>query len=488
MLLVDSLRAEPADASARFQRRPLRSNWAGVLLAVTISGLTLLSGCASTMAPHNAPFAVRVAEQGYRVGSTRPDWAPQGLEFGLSFSGGGTRAAALAYGVLEELSRTLVAVNGEQRRMLDLVETISAVSGGSYTAAYYGLFGDRLFEDFESRFLKRNVQNEIASTFLSPTNLFNMSSPYYGRSDVTAEYLDQILFEGKTFADLDAAVRQHGRPFVLINATDMARTSRFEFTQDQFDLLCSDLGPYKVSRAVAASSALPVIFSPITLANFAGQCGFAAPQWMTRALRDRHDHVRRHAVASDLYTYLDADKRKYVHLLDGGLSDNLGLRAMLDRLALAGPLELAETYQRQNLRRLVRIVVNAQARHEYPQLDQFAEVPTLSAIAFAVGNTTERYTVETLAYARSSMNEAAQALAKHQRNLGLPDGDDVQAMLIEISFDDLESEDERAYFNALPTSFNLPPEDIDRLREAGGRLLRASPDYQRLLRDLPTLR
>ena len=484
ILLINSPSTEHADASTR----PLRRNWAGMLLAIAISSIALLSGCASTLAPHNAPFSGKVAEQGYRAGSSRPSWTPQGLVFGLSFSGGGTRAAALAYGVLEELSRTSVSVNGEGRRMLDLVETISAVSGGSYTAAYYGLFGDRIFKDFESRFLKRDVQNEIASTFLSPTNLFNMSSPYYGRSDVTAEYLDQILFEGKTFADLDAAVRQHGRPFVLINATDMARTSRFEFTQDQFDLLCSDLGTYKVSRAVAASSALPVIFSPITLANFAGQCGFSAPQWMTRALRDRHDYVRRYAIASDMSTYLDADKRKYVHLLDGGLSDNLGLRAMLDRLTLAGPVELADNLQRKNLRRLVRIVVNAQVRHEYPQLDQFAEVPTLSAIAFAVGNTTERYTVETLAYARSSMNDAAKALADHQRKLGLPDGGDVQAMLIEISFDDLENEAERAYFNALPTSFNLPAEDIDRLREVGGRLLRNSPDYQRLLRDLPTLR
>ena len=484
MSAIDFPRATHADASTR----PLRRNWAGMLLAIAISSIALLSGCASTLAPHNAPFSGKVAEQGYRAGSSRPSWTPQGLVFGLSFSGGGTRAAALAYGVLEELSRTSVSVNGEGRRMLDLVETISAVSGGSYTAAYYGLFGDRIFKDFESRFLKRDVQNEIASTLLSPTNLFNMSSPYYGRSDVTAEYLDQILFEGKTFADLDAAVRQHGRPFVLINATDMARTSRFEFTQDQFDLLCSDLGTYKVSRAVAASSALPVIFSPITLANFAGQCGFSAPQWMTRALRDRHDYVRRYAIASDMSTYLDADKRKYVHLLDGGLSDNLGLRAMLDRLTLAGPVELADNLQRKNLRRLVRIVVNAQVRHEYPQLDQFAEVPTLSAIAFAVGNTTERYTVETLAYARSSMNDAAKALADHQRKLGLPDGGDVQAMLIEISFDDLENEAERAYFNALPTSFNLPAEDIDRLREVGGRLLRNSPDYQRLLRDLPTLR
>ena len=418
----------------------------------------------------------------------RHEWAPEGLIFDLSFSGGGTRAAALAYGVLEELARTPVSVKGKQRRMLDLVEGISAVSGGSYTAAYYGLFGDRLFEDFEKKFLKRNMQDEIASAFLSPANLFSMSSPYYGRSDVMAEYLDQVLFEGKTFADLERTVRENGRPFVLINATDMARTSRFEFTQDQFDLLCSDLGTYKVSRAVAASSAVPVLFSPITLSNYAGRCGFSQPEWMTRALRERRESVRRYTVAADLQTYLDATKRRYIHLLDGGLSDNLGLRATLDRLVLAGNAgELAHTHKRNGLRRLVHVVVNAQARHDHPQLDQYAEVPTLSAIAFAVGNTTDRYNVETLAYARSAMNEATQELAKRQAVNGTPDDGDVQAMLIEIGFDDLDNDAERTYFNALPTSFNLPPEAIDRLREVGGRLLRASPDYQRLLRELPNL-
>lgn len=460
------------------------------ILIFAALAVSLLAGCASTMAPHNGRTAQAVApDAGYRGGAARPDWAPASLVFDLSFSGGGTRAAALAYGVLEELARTPVAVKGRPRRMLDLVETISAVSGGSYTAAYYGLFGDRLFQDFERKFLKRDVQNEIASSFFAPTNLFSMSSPYYGRSDVVAEYLDTVLFEGKTFADLDAAVRQQGRPFVLINATDMARTSRFEFTQDQFDLLCSDLGNYKVSRAVAASSAVPVIFSPITLANYAGKCGFKQPEWITRALGARRDSVRRHAVASDLQSYLDSGKRKYIHLLDGGLSDNLGLRATLDRLALAGSAaELAEAYGRNGLRRLVHVAVNAQARHEYPQLDQFAEVPTLSAIAFTVGNTTDRFNVETLAYARSAMVDAAKELAQRQAAAGVPGGSDVEAMLIEISFDDLDDAEERAYFNALPTSFNLPPEAIDRLREVGARLLRKSPDYQRLLRELPILR
>lgn len=136
----------------------------------------------------------------------------------------------------------------------------------------------------------------------------------------------------------------------------------------------------------------------------------------------------------------------------------------------------------------MRIAVNAQVRHDYPQLDQFAEVPTLSAIAFAVSNTTDRFNVETLAYARSALNDAAKELAEQQDAEGIPGGSDVQAMLIEVSFDDLDSEEERAYFNALPTSFNLPPEAIDRLREVGARLLRESPDYQKLLRDLPSLR
>lgn len=447
----------------------------------------LLGGCASTMAPHNAPIVTSATPSGYRDTLSARPAGPESVSFGLSFSGGGSRAAALAYGVLEELARTRVQVGGQSQRMLDLVENISAVSGGSYTAAYYGLFGERLFQDFEQKFLKRNVQGEIAATMLSPTNLVSMSSPYYGRSDVLAAYLDQTLFEGKTFADLEKSVREGKRPFILINATDMGRTSRFEFTQNQFDLLCSDLGPYKVSRAVAASSAVPVVFSPITLSNYADRCDHGELTLIDNALADRRGSIRRFALAADMKSYFDADKRKYIHLLDGGLSDNLGLRAELDRLAMSSASQMAETYRRPVIRRLVRIVVNAQVRADFPELDRFAEVPTLSAIAYAVGNTTDRFNVETLAYARSSMNDAARELAEKQRAAGVRDGGDVQAILIEIGFDDLEAEAERAYFNALPTSFNLPPEAIDRLREVGARLLHNAPEYQQLLRELPSL-
>ena len=45
---------------------------------------------------------------------------------------------------------------------------ITGVSGGSFTALAYGLYGDKLFDDYEKRFLKRDVQGEITSRTLNP--------------------------------------------------------------------------------------------------------------------------------------------------------------------------------------------------------------------------------------------------------------------------------------------------------------------------------
>ena len=67
------------------------------------------------------------------------------LLVGLAFSGGGTRASALSSGILEALRDDTINLNGHERRLLDEVDIISSVSGGSFTAAYFGLFGDRIF-------------------------------------------------------------------------------------------------------------------------------------------------------------------------------------------------------------------------------------------------------------------------------------------------------------------------------------------------------
>ena len=131
-------------------------------LIVCSLAAVMLAGCASR--PVNEPITQVDPKAGYRphlLITKRQNNDPHTL-FVLSFSGGGTRAAAFSYGVLEELRRTEVIVNGEQRRLVDEVDVITGVSGGSFTALAYALYGDRLFSEYEERFLKRDVQGALA--------------------------------------------------------------------------------------------------------------------------------------------------------------------------------------------------------------------------------------------------------------------------------------------------------------------------------------
>ena len=87
------------------------------------------------------------------------------LFFVLTFSGGGTRAAAMSYGILEALNKVDIPQTEQTKSgnpghtLLDEIDMISSVSGGSFTAAYYGLHGKKAFEDYKERFLYRNVQS-----------------------------------------------------------------------------------------------------------------------------------------------------------------------------------------------------------------------------------------------------------------------------------------------------------------------------------------
>jgi NTE family protein len=54
---------------------------------------------------------------------------------------------------------------------------------------------------------------------------------------------------------------------------------------------------------------------------------------------------------------------------------------------------------------------------------------------------------------------------------------------MDVSFDAIKDSVERVRLMNMPTSFVLPPEDVDRLREIGARLLRGSHDFQDLLRE-----
>ena len=161
----------------------------------------------------------------------------------LSFSGGGTRAAALSYGVLEELRDTMVSSHEKNTRLLDEVDIISSVSGGSFTAAYYGLYGEQLFEDYAEVFLKRDVQQDLILCVLNPVNWIRSVTTGISRTEAAIEYYDKHIFKNATFADL---YRRDG-PFIEINATDLGTGDRFAFTPQTFRLICTDLSRIKVS-------------------------------------------------------------------------------------------------------------------------------------------------------------------------------------------------------------------------------------------------
>ena len=52
------------------------------------------------------------------------------------------------------------------------------MSGGSFTALAYGLYGDKLFADYEQRFLKRDVQGELTNLIATIGSSYLMTPRY----------------------------------------------------------------------------------------------------------------------------------------------------------------------------------------------------------------------------------------------------------------------------------------------------------------------
>jgi NTE family protein len=231
------------------------------LAAVILLAALGAAGCTHYFV--NAPLAQWHKDAGYRFDALDPgEGNTDSLFVCLSLSGGGTRAAAFAYGVMKELRKTKIVWKGRPTTLLAEVDCISSVSGGSFTAAYYGLFRDELFEHFERDFLKRNITYALIGRTLNPLNWPRLASPNFSRIDLAAELYDETVFRRATFQSL---IQSRRRPFVVLNATNMRNGVRFDFTQTQFDFLGSSLDSYPVARAVAASSAFPFLLSPLTV-------------------------------------------------------------------------------------------------------------------------------------------------------------------------------------------------------------------------------
>ena len=454
-----------------------------------------LTACATR--PVNPPIDSVPDNKVYNFQRKGDPTAKKSTLVALAFSGGGTRAAAFSYGVLEALRKTeFVNAQGQRSRMIDHVDVITGVSGGSFTALAYGLYGEKLFDDYENQFLKRNVQGELIARGFNPLNWGNLSSSGWGRSEMAADLYDEILFNGATFADLD---RKDG-PVVAVSSTDLATGYRILFTPSNFDALCSDLGSFRLARAAAASSAVPVVLSPLTINSYGGRCGKHMPSWFSPFVgiaNPPRPAARALERIRELQGFMN-DGDPYLHLVDGGISDNLGLRAGLDVFnTLEALREAGYKTPLDHVKQIIVVVVNSVSTPKTNWNKSEDPPGTLSILVKAAGVPIDRYSNEQIEALRDiearwqQMRDvrdlpAVKRIGKRESNGALDvirRVPDAKLYTIDVSFAGVPDPEERAYLNELPTSFVLSDEAVDRLRAAAGQALLNSPDFKQLLID-----
>jgi hypothetical protein len=161
--------------------------------------------------------------------------------------------------------------------------------------------------------MARNYQSRWIGNWFWPTNIWRYWTTSYDRADLMAQTLADNLFDSPILGrDLTLGALNPERPYLILNATNASRWpgaaaempfgSVFTFTREDFaEHLNSDIASYAVARAVMGSSAFPVVFPAMTLGDFRG----------TRCTSGER---------------CEADR--FVHVFDGGNSDNLGLKSI----------------------------------------------------------------------------------------------------------------------------------------------------------------
>jgi NTE family protein len=405
----------------------------------------------------------------------------------LSFSGGGTRAAAFSYGVLTALDQT--PTPNRSTSLLDRVDFVTGVSGGSVLAAYYGLKKRKALADFKERFLLRNAEEALTTEI----SLINIARGLQGGiNDATQfpHWLDENLFDYATYKSL----LFQRRPLVWINASDVYNRTPFVFGRVIFGALCSDLANYPISLAVAASAAVPVVFAPIVIQGFPGGCSVPLPDWVQRA-RNREDAPPLLKLFANALERYHSGEVKFVKLLDGGLVDNYGLAGLtIARLASDTPYGPLEPEEGVKLRRMLFLVADAGRAPSGAWAQTVAGPSGVTLITAASDTATESGAVGSYSAFQDTMNEWQQALvnwrcklsAADRRRFGAPSGwncRDVKFFVGRVAFDQLDPQ-RRVALNAIETRFVLPPQQVDMLIDAGRDALKANGTFRSFLGSL----
>lgn len=459
--------------------RPQDRSRAGIVSALAFA--SALMGCAATdTGPINSFSAVPTRESTHFMNDFGDDGA---LVVGVSFSGGGTRAAAFGYGVLRELDAMVIDEAPRERSVTDSIHMVSGTSGGAVTAAYFGLRGPDRFHDFRERFLVQDVEASMRTSVVSPVNLIRAWTGGVNDRSHLADWLNDNLFDDATFAALDYT----DAPTIWLTASDIFNGVPFLFTDDTFAALCSELDQVRVADAVAASAAVPVVFAPIDVAADAPDCGYERPAWLERALTDREVSARLSAHAQALDSYRRDDRLTTIRLLDGGLTDNIGVSGLaLERASADTPHGPLTAEQAVRLQRLLFIVTDA-GRQTVPDWGHRDSRPRLSELIPAISHTSitssVRKGVDALSLAaRDWQRDIVQyrcslSDAQVRRYRGTLEGwncRDVRITLELLSFRDFDQETQDA-LNDIPTRLTLPDAQVDTLIAAGRSAVRHNP-------------
>jgi len=286
--------------------RPVQNAYRVVSLRPLLPGDVPSSASKASIA--TVPWQINAAcrtSTAFQPGELIPENCRDDRFVALAISGGGSRASIFGAAVMFELQRY---------GLLQHVDLVSCVSGGCLTAAYYALSCDdpedkaacppttngaaryAWDEDTVYPLLKRNFLTRWFGNWFWPNNIAKFWFTHYDRTDIMAETISSNLYDQSILDNNQFRFRDlnPNRPNLAINATNVTagqiREFPFTFTPEQFQQLDSDLDRYPIANAVMASASFPGAFNYVTLRNFREQ--------------------------------------RYVHLLDGGAYDNLGLNAI----------------------------------------------------------------------------------------------------------------------------------------------------------------
>jgi NTE family protein len=431
-------------------------------------------GCASV---YNTPVNVPLGAQGVTDNLTLNFADPASsddLLIGLSFSGGGTRAAAFSFGVLQEMETVPMPRSAD--KMVDRIDYISGVSGGSVTAAYFGIRKRAALSDFRERFLLQNAEAGL-QTQLSLGTISRALGGGINDPEAFSKWLDAHLFDGVTYGQ----ARQVGSPRVWINASDIYNRVPFIFDATAFTAICSDLSKFPVSNAVAASAAVPIAFAPAVVKAFPGTCNDPLPSWVRRTVANRNASPMLSSYAKAIVRYREGAV-PYIKLMDGGLVDNYGISGFtIARESSDTPYGPMTPQQAVKLRRALFMVVDSKTGVSGDWVKTAQGPDGVELLKAAVDTTIDASVGANYTAFDRTMKDYQSSLVAWRCSLSAAlrawNCKDLQFFVGRLGFDQLDGERAAALEN-VPTRFVLPQAQVDDVIAAGRDTLRSSPVFK----------